>query len=55
MSKCRKVRYYTRLDAKIALASTRSAAAAGDRNEIRIYWCKGCSALHLTSQKKRLR
>lgn len=47
---CQKIRYYTRLDAKIALASTHRSKSP-KRNERRIYWCQECRALHLTSQK----
>lgn len=52
MMACKKVRYRTRLDAKIALASTMAKNSA-KRNEVRIYWCQECKGFHLTSQRKR--
>ena len=47
---CQKIKYYRRIDAKIALASTQRSQSS-TRNERRIYWCHECRALHLTSQK----
>ena len=47
---CHKVRYRTRLDAKIALASTQQSRNS-KREESRVYWCQECKSLHLTSKK----
>ena len=50
MSQCRKVPYYTRLSAKIALADTHRSTSS-KREETRIYWCQQHRAFHLTSKK----
>lgn len=47
--RCRKIRYRTMLDAKMALARTRSATASKRRNERRAYHCPDCHGWHLTS------
>lgn len=47
---CRKVPYYRRIDAKIALAATQRSQNPR-REEVRFYWCKEHNAFHLTSKK----
>jgi hypothetical protein len=47
-----KVRYRTRIDAKIALANTHRKAAS-TREETRIYFCPNCRGQHLTSRPQR--
>lgn len=48
---CTKVRYRTKLDAMIALASTQRSQET-KREERRFYRCPDCRGWHLTSQKK---
>lgn len=51
MSSCRKVRYRTRLAAKLALMRIRAHSSRQEQEKVerRIYWCQKCRALHLTS------
>lgn len=49
---CRKIRYRTELDAKIALADTQmKALRKNKRTECRAYRCPDCHAFHLTSSR----
>ena len=51
---CNKRKFKTELDAKIALVSSyykRHIKNNKKRREIRYYWCKECSAYHLTSKE----
>ena len=51
---CRKYRFKTELDAKIALVKAyykRHIKNNKKRNEIRYYWCSECRAYHLTSKE----
>lgn len=55
---CAKVRYPSKLAAKIALASIagRDSASKGNRkraDERRPYWCMECRCWHLTSRGRR--
>jgi hypothetical protein len=50
VTRCRKVCYRTRLDAKMALARTYQSDSPR-RNEARVYWCQQHRAYHLTSKK----
>jgi hypothetical protein len=50
VSRCRKVPYRTKLDAKIALSRT-YLSQKSKREERRIYWCQEHKAYHLTSKK----
>lgn len=49
--KCRKLRYPTRVDAEIALASTSMKSKRGlrHRRESRVYRCPDCKGYHLSS------
>lgn len=49
---CAKRRLPTRLDAKIALASTHRSGLSR-REEKRYYWCADCRGYHLTSKRGR--
>lgn len=51
--KCRtgKRRYRDKLDAAMALSSTQSPRARGDRREARSYKCPHCKGWHLTSRR----
>lgn len=55
MRRCSKIRYRTRVDAQIALASARRKAVLGrgptadKRREERTYRCPRCRGWHLTS------
>jgi len=49
--KCSKRRYRSKLDAKIALASTQ-AGHSSRREECRFYRCPSCFGWHLTSKKR---
>lgn len=51
-SRCLKIRYRNKLEAKIALASTQRAASSA-RGETQVYWCQECSGWHLTSRPRR--
>lgn len=49
MAKCPKVRYRSKLDAKIALSRTQQSRAS-KREEARVYHCPNCKGWHLTSK-----
>lgn len=54
MSKCRKVRYATRLGAMLAMSRISSADKRSlTKHEQRIYRCPHCRGFHLTSQTYR--
>jgi hypothetical protein len=50
---CKKVKYFKRKDAEIALAFCNVCYYSGQesRQQKRIYWCKLCKSYHLTSKK----
>ena len=46
--KCNKRKYKSKREVKNTLSETRRRG----REEIRFYWCRDCSAYHLTSRKR---